>query len=133
MTKQRLQEYRRQLIELGERLNGDLPGLREAALRRTGGEASGGLSNAPLHPADLATDNFQQTVDTGVLQNKEQVLGAIGEALDRLDAGTFGRCERCGQEVPKQRLRTIPYASRCSACEEKAEQEDGFGLGQGAG
>ena len=92
-------------------------------MRGTGGDASGGLSNAPLHLADLATDTFEQEVALGLLQNQQQVLNAILAALDRLDAGTFGLCERCGREIPEERLRAVMYASRCIECEQQAEQE----------
>jgi DnaK suppressor protein len=83
--------------------------------------------------ADLATDNSQQEVAAGVLQNEQQMLAAIAAALDRLDAGAFGRCVGCGRTIPEARLRALPYASRCVACEERLENEEGADLGQGAG
>jgi RNA polymerase-binding transcription factor DksA len=123
MNDRQKQQYRRQLVDLAERLKSDMTGLREAALRTTGGEASGGLSNAPLHLADLATDNFEQEVAAGLLQNDQQAITAIAAALDRLDNGTFGRCERCGREIPEERLNPVPYANRCVDCEQKVEEE----------
>jgi RNA polymerase-binding transcription factor DksA len=125
MTQQKKEQHRRRLLDLASRLQGGVSGLREAALRRTGADPSGGLSNAPLHLADLAADHFEQEVAVGLLQNGQQMLGAIAGALDRLDAGTFGRCERCGKEIPEERLKAVPYASRCVACEGIAEKEQG--------
>jgi DnaK suppressor protein len=132
MTDERMQGYRHRLLKLGERLEGDVSEMRDAALRNTGGEASGGLSNAPLHLADLATDNFPKEVDVGVLQNEQQVLSAIGDALDRLDVGTYGHCKRCGHEIPEARLQSVPYAKRCVTCEQQAEEEVGVDLAQGS-
>jgi DnaK suppressor protein len=123
MTEQKAEVHRQRLRALAYRLKGDMSGLRDAALRGSGGEASGGISNAPLHLADLATDNFEQEVSLGLLQNQQQVLNAIMIALDRLDAGTYGRCEKCGQEIPEERLKAIVYATRCIACEQQAEQQ----------
>jgi DnaK suppressor protein len=123
MNKQQRETYRQQLLALAARLKGDVSSLRESALRGTGGDASGNLSNAPLHLADLGTDNFEQEVAVGLLQNGQQTLGAIAAALDRLDAGTYGRCEGCGKAIPEERLKAMPYASRCVACEEREEQE----------
>jgi DnaK suppressor protein len=40
----------------------------------------------------------------------------IDEALARIDAGTYGVCERCHQAIPKPRLRALPYARLCVAC-----------------
>ncbi len=131
MTEQQAQAHRERLLEMGKRLNGDVAGLRDEALRGTGGDASGNLSNAPMHLADLANNNFEQEVAAGLLQNEQQVLGAISAALDRLDAGTFGRCEECGRDLPEGRLQALPYASRCVACAERFEREEGVDLGQG--
>jgi DnaK suppressor protein len=121
MRAQKKQMYRKRLLELAERLKGGVASLRETALRSSG--ASGNLSNAPLHLADLGTDNNQQEVDTGILEQEQQTLGAIGSALDRLDAGTYGICVRCGKKISEARLEAVPYASRCIACEEQVEEE----------
>jgi len=124
MTEQQQQTYRERLLALGDRLKGDVSGLRATALRGIGGEASGSLSNAPLHLADLATDTFEQEVAIGLLENQQEVLGAIGTALDRLDAGTYGRCERCGMPIKEGRLMALPYTSYCVTCQAQVEKED---------
>jgi hypothetical protein len=82
MKKQQWQAHRERLIELAVRLRGDVARLRQAALRQTGGEASGSLSNTPLHLAELAADTFEQEVAVGLLQNEHELLQAIGAALD---------------------------------------------------
>ena len=40
-------------------------------------------------------------------------LDEINDALDRIEQGTFGRCEVCGQEIPRERLKAVPYARYC--------------------
>ena len=48
-----------------------------------------------------------------------QALAAVGEidaALARIEDGTYGACERCGQPIPKPRLKALPYARLCVAC-----------------
>ena len=40
----------------------------------------------------------------------------IDRALAKIDAGTYGICERCGQPIPKARLKVLPYAALCVAC-----------------
>jgi RNA polymerase-binding transcription factor DksA len=123
MTETQAAGHRRRLQAQADRLKGDMSGLRQSALRGSGGEASGGISNAPLHLADLATDNSDQEVSLGLLQNQQGVLNSILAALDRIDAGTYGTCERCGKEIPEERLKALMYASRCVNCEQEAEQE----------
>src|SRR5919108_2804952 len=95
MTKPELENFRKLLEGLRRRLTGDVSHLADEALRARGGEASGSLSNAPLHMADLGTDNFEQEFAFTLLQNQEQALDEIRDALERIHLGTFGRCEEC--------------------------------------
>ncbi len=122
MTKADLDSYRELLVSLRSRLNGDVTHLADEALRSTGGEASGSLSNAPLHMADLGTDNFEQEFTLSLLQNQEQALDEIRDALGRIDAGTFGLCEECHQPIPKARLQALPYTRHCVECARKLQQ-----------
>ncbi len=45
-----------------------------------------------------------------------QAVAEIDAALGRIEAGTYGVCERCQQPIPKPRLRALPYARLCVAC-----------------
>jgi DnaK suppressor protein len=46
------------------------------------------------------------------------LLEALNEALDRIDAGTFGKCLNCGQEINVKRLEAVPWAQYCMTCQE---------------
>ena len=72
--------------------------------------------------ADLGTDNFEQEFTLSLLQNEEQVLGEIREALKRMDAETFGKCEECQGAIPKARLQAPPYTRHCVKCARKLQQ-----------
>jgi RNA polymerase-binding transcription factor DksA len=122
MTKADLKSYRQVLVALRMRLKGDVSHLAGEALHSTGGEGSGGISNAPLHPADLGTDNFEQEFTLGLLQNQEQALTEIDDALERIRLGSFGKCEECTAAIPKGRLSALPYARHCVACARKLQQ-----------
>ena len=56
---------------------------------------------------------------------RAETLIRIDEALVRLDAGEYGSCAECDGEVSERRLRALPFAVRCQACEEGREQEQG--------
>jgi RNA polymerase-binding transcription factor DksA len=122
MTKAELDIFRDRLLALRSRLNGDVSHLADEALKARGGEASGSLSNAPLHPADLGTDNYEQEFTLGLLQNQENALADIADALDRVDKGTFGKCEECGAAIPKGRLQTLPHTRHCVDCARRLQQ-----------
>lgn len=122
MSPAELDSMRHQLEALRSRLNGDVSQMADEALRTAGGEASGNLSNTPIHMADLGTDNFEQEFTLGLIENQEQTLVEIADALDRLDKGTFGRCEDCGRPIPRARLQALPYARHCVECARKNQQ-----------
>src|SRR5262245_11787550 len=116
MTEAEVQCYRQRLLALKKRQGGHLSELEEEALRPVGGEASGGLSDVPVHPADLGTDNFEEALALELLENADRLLTEVNDALDRIEQGTFGRCENCGQEVSGERLEALPYARYCLQC-----------------
>ena len=75
-------------------------------------------AGAPLE--DAATDSV--TVVLSRLDGAERrLLDEIDAAQARLAAGTFGACERCGKAIPLARLRAVPTARLCIACERAAE------------
>jgi RNA polymerase-binding transcription factor DksA len=119
ISKAEARAYRDRLLALMARLDLDRSQLKDEALRGTGGEASGGLSDVPLHLADLGSQCFEEELTLGLLANEEQLIEEINAALDRLNQGVYGRCASCGQEVPKERLQALPYARHCLACAQK--------------
>jgi len=121
MTKPELETFRETLLTLRKRLRGDVSHLADEALG-TNGAKSGGASKAPVDLADVATDNFEQEFTLSLMQTQELVLGEIGEALERIRQGTFGRCEECENPITKPRLQALPYTRHCVACARKVQQ-----------
>src|SRR5262249_29524315 len=116
MTQAEFDGYRQQLMALRDRLKGDVSHLTSEALHEAGGGASGRRSNRPIHMADLGPDNSEQEFTLGLIQNEEQGLDEIAAALGRINQGTFGRCEECHKEIPRPRLRALPYTRHCVDC-----------------
>jgi RNA polymerase-binding transcription factor DksA len=52
----------------------------------------------------------------GLSEQDVRELAEIDAALERIDAGQFGRCERCGGAIGLQRLRAVPEARLCISC-----------------
>jgi len=113
MTTNELQRFQRRLLELKKRLGGALSALEEEALHPLSGEAAGGLSNAPIHSADLGNEVYEEEVALDLVANEDQILTEVNDALARIEAGTFGRCEGCGQAIGKARLEALPYTRYC--------------------
>jgi DnaK suppressor protein len=127
MTREEMEPYHRNLVALLGRLRCDTSAVSAEALRTGGGEASGSLSNVPVHPADLGTDNFEQEMSIGLLENEQQLLEQTLAALDRVANGTYGRCQECGGAISAERLEALPYAPFCFACAERLEADGSDG------
>ena len=54
--------------------------------------------------------------------NERDTLREIEAAIERLDAGTYGQCGNCGQDIPAQRIEALPWALYCVDCQERAEK-----------
>ena len=127
-SKSELKEFRVLLERLRARLRGDVQRLTDGAL--TKGEG-GGDSRSPTHIADLGTDNYEQDFALRFVENEQETLREISEALGRIEAGSYGGCERCLEEgksesqarIKKPRLRAIPFTRYCIECERLREAE----------
>jgi DnaK suppressor protein len=71
---------------------------------------------------DLADQRLQQEIVVDRLSHKEQHLTQVQAALKRLDAGKYGICARCGNEINPERLKAIPYAALCVNCQQRFER-----------
>lgn len=67
--------------------------------------------------AAAATHVFEQQRDLALRERNEQHLAEVVAALERLDAGTYGTCTRCGRLVAQERLEAIPWAAHCIDCQ----------------
>ena len=116
LKNEELESFRQALLSLRARLRGDLSQMTDEALRRDQPDASGNLSNVPLHMADIGTENYDQEFTLELIENEQDTLGEVHEALSRIDAGTFGRCEECGEPIARPRLQALPYTRHCIQC-----------------
>ena len=67
--------------------------------------------------------DIQGDIELALLQMRAETLTRIDEALVRVDAGKYGSCFACAGEISERRLRALPFAVRCQACEERREKE----------
>jgi RNA polymerase-binding transcription factor DksA len=71
------------------------------------------LSSAEQHPAELATETIERELDQSVVTHLEAELIELDAALQRVEDGTYGRCEGCGEPIMDQRLEALPAARYC--------------------
>ncbi len=117
-----LSHYRKQLESLMRRLDRRRRELRAEALQPTGGESSDGISNVPLHLGDLGSHEAEEEVSYLLMAGEELEIKEIQDALDRIEQGTFGRCEACGGGIGRERLEALPQSRYCIRCAKVREE-----------
>ena len=113
VTKRDLQAYRRRLeAELAElrAQRADLEESTEASLADATGEV--GFDE---EFADAGSFTFERERDLSLVGNARDLIEKIEQALARIDAGRFGRCEACGDAIEAERLDALPYPTLCLA------------------
>ena len=85
--------------------------------------AYAGSSVYVTHPADVSGDSAERERLAGLLTKETKAVIAITEALEKIDAGTYGICETCGSGIPKARLGVVPEARFCVKCKGRFENK----------
>lgn len=123
MKSNELQVYKDLLLALRVRLRGDVNHMADATLKQRRSDANGDLSSMPIHMADIGSDNFEQEFTLSLMENEGGTLTQIETSLERIEEGTYGKCEECGAKIPKTRLNAIPYSILCVRCAEQQERQ----------
>jgi DnaK suppressor protein len=102
----------------------------EERLRELLGEAEktvSGMSDALdtfPDPTDRATLETDRNFILRIRDRERKLIGKIKEALERIENGTYGYCEACGEPIGEKRLLARPVTTLCIKCKEKQEQEE---------
>src|SRR6187200_3436983 len=126
-----LKKYRNVLEALSLRVRSDTNGMVEQVRSGTSGNGNSDLSNAPFHLGDMGTDEFLYDMNATLLENEQYIVAEAREALNRLDNGSYGVCESCGQSITPARLEAIPYTRFCVKCAEANDQTPQVSLDEG--
>jgi len=72
--------------------------------------------------ADAGSKTFEREQELSIANNRRDLLVQMERAMERLDKGTYGRCESCQQPIPKPRLQAFPSATLCVTCKQREER-----------
>ena len=104
-----------QLIDLEELIFEELERLREES-KKTEAERAAISPDVSIGRLSRLDSMQMQEVAKEADRRREERIGRLELALEQLDAGTYGRCEGCGEDIAFERLRSSPEATRCSSC-----------------
>ena len=72
--------------------------------------------------ADMGATSFERDHELTVVANEREMLLQIDKALARIDDGTYGVCESCGEAIGKMRVMAFPRATLCLPCKQREER-----------
>jgi DnaK suppressor protein len=79
-------------------------------------------------PTDRASLESDRALILRMRDRERKLLTKIDEAVKRLDSGSYGRCEECGDEIGLERLKARPVTTLCIACKSDQEARERPGL-----
>lgn len=108
-------EIETRLLEERDRLQDDLNTAVDES-RDNRAEPSGDLSRLKSHPADAGSQAAEADTDLRIAERATERVNRIDAALTRLrdQPDEFGRCEICSDEIDAERLRLVPWTTRCA-------------------
>ncbi|MER6083209.1 TraR/DksA family transcriptional regulator [Streptomyces sp. NPDC001833] len=111
-------EARTELTAEAMRLRAELEASESAlaGLMRDSGDGAGD------DQADTGTKNITREHELALAANAREMLEQTERALQKLDAGTYGLCENCGNPIGKARMQAFPRATLCVECKQKQER-----------
>jgi phage/conjugal plasmid C-4 type zinc finger TraR family protein len=74
---------------------------------------------------EIARAQTETELHASMIERSEQRLRAIDGAFNRLGTGDYGTCDECGEEIPQQRLKLLPFVVLCVDCQRKMERVRG--------
>jgi DnaK suppressor protein len=75
---------------------------------------------------DQASVDIEQSMRWRLRNREAYFIKKIDEALKRIEDGTFGECEECGEDIELKRLEARPTATLCVSCKEEQERREGL-------
>lgn len=117
-TEVELAKVRDQLAAEADEVRADI-GKAESDIADRLGDAVG---DAGDDQADIGAKTYEREHELALTHNARELLAQNEKALARIDAGTYGICDSCGEPVGKARLQAFPRATLCVACKQREER-----------
>lgn len=113
---------RGKLTQERTRIHTDLASL-DAEVAVLGKEQQTEGGSTGNHMADGATDIAEQDRDLVLIGTLQERMREVDHALERLEKGTYGVCERCAKSIPAERLEVRPFSTLCIDCQSQVERQ----------
>ena len=81
-----------------------------------------GVDGAGNDQADVGSKGLERDAEMSLAANQRELLMQTEKALLRLEGGSYGQCEVCGEAIGKMRLMAFPRATLCMTCKQREER-----------
>ena len=85
-------------------------------------DESSGESLYDQHMAEMASVTLEREIDLALEDSVRAAMAKVERALEKLEQGTYGLCDRCSKEIGVDRLAAAPYATLCMDCKRREER-----------
>ena len=109
-------KYREKLLAVREELESEIRRTEAQGDQREGFHINVADEDFDEQGGDAASETIERARVMAIIGNLREVLDSVNEALGKLDAGTYGKCDVCGKQIPKKRLDALPQATMCTEC-----------------
>lgn len=116
LNQQQLEQYGNRLQKMKDEITERIQMLQNTGLQESMQDSIGELSLYDNHPGDIASEVYERSKDLALLDNARIQLNKIEDALDRINEGTYGHCDKCGQVIDIDRLDVLPETTKCIHC-----------------
>src|SRR6201987_1203430 len=114
-----------ELAKLRDELSQEAADLR-AEIERAESDIASRLGDAVIDAgddqADVGAKAYEREHELALTYNARELLAQTERALARIDAGTYGSCESCGEPIGKERVQAFPRAVLCVTCKQREER-----------
>lgn len=114
-----------EIAELRDQLAAEAGALRadiERAETDIASRLGDAVGDAGDDQADVGAKTFEREHELALTHNARELLAQNERAIARIDAGTYGTCESCGEAIGKARLQAFPRATLCVICKQREER-----------
>ncbi len=115
MDEKKLEYHKKSLTDQLESLLGEAT--------KTVSGMTGRKENFP-DPTDRASLESDRNFMLRIRDRERKLIGKIRKALERIETGTFGICEKCGEEISIKRLKARPVTTLCIECKTREEARE---------
>ncbi len=105
----------------------ELLGTRLNELLNTANKTVSGMTDQGQNfpdPTDRASMESDRNFELRIRDRERKLIAKIKEALERIEQGTFGICDECGEDISEERLTARPVTTLCIECKKKQETDE---------